>query len=92
MAAGKGGQLRRVSAGIDGQGDLSGLMGPGGRRVEVEIKAEYVHGRDRQSAVQEAFQRRIETLGGIYLLVERIGWTSVGKPNVSDVIERLKSD
>lgn len=88
-AIGKGGRLRHVSAGIDGQGDLSGLIAPTGRRLEVEVKAEYSKGRDRQSPVQEAFQNRIESMGGVYLLVERIGWAN-GKPDVSAVVEVLR--
>lgn len=90
-AVGAGGKVRHVSAGIDGQGDLSGVIAPTGRRVEVEIKAEYGRGRDHQSPVQQAFQRRMESMGGIYLLAERIGWTAVGKPDVSGVIERLRT-
>lgn len=90
MATGKGGALRRVSAGIDGQGDVSGLIAPTGRRCELEIKADYVRGRDRQSPVQEAFQRRIEAMGGLYVMVERIGWGTNGRPDVSGVIEKLR--
>lgn len=82
--------MRHVSAGIDGQGDLSGLIAPNGRRIEAEIKADYAHGRDRQSIVQQAFQKRIEAMGGVYLLVERVGWGANGKPDVSVVMEQLR--
>lgn len=89
-AVGAGGKIRHVSAGINGQGDLSGMLAPTGRRIEVEIKAEYERGRDRQSIVQQAFQKKVEAMGGIYLVVERIGWGDDGKPNVSAVMERLR--
>lgn len=88
-AIGAGGKLRHVSAGIDGQGDISGVIGPAGRRIELEVKAEYGRGRDRQSPVQQAFQKRMESMGAIYLLVERVGWGADGKPDVSAVIEQL---
>ncbi len=91
MAPGRGGGMRKVDAGIDGQADLSGLIGPGGRRCEVECKADYSRGRDRQSPVQEAFQRRIEAHGGIYFLADHIRWGPDGKPDVSEVMEKLKT-
>lgn len=67
MAVGQGGKLRMVSAGIDGQGDITGIicLKQLGVRIELEIKA----GKDRQTPVQEAFQRMIENHGGIYILV-----------------------
>lgn len=89
-AVGAGGKIRHVSAGIDGQGDLSGMAAPSGRRIEAEIKAGYAMGRDRQSTVQEAFQRRIEDMGGVYILVERVDWNAKGKPDVSIAIEALR--
>lgn len=89
-AVGAGGKTRHVSAGINGQGDLSGVIAPAGRRIEIEIKAEYAHGRDRQSPVQEGFQRRLEAMGGIYMIVERIGWGANGRPDVSECVGRLR--
>jgi hypothetical protein len=64
MATGRGGNMRRVQAGIDGQGDLSGIIGPTGTRLEIEVKA----GNDRQSDKQRAFQAMIERAGGVYLI------------------------
>jgi len=62
MALGAGGRLRRVKAGVDGQADLSGI-GPGGVRIEIEVKA----GRDKMSKSQIAFQAMILNHGGIYI-------------------------
>jgi hypothetical protein len=64
MVPGRGGKLRRVQAGIDGQADLSGIIGPHGVRLEIEIKA----GKDRQSDEQIAFQEMIERRGGVYII------------------------
>ena len=33
---GKGGKPRRIQAGIDGQADISGIIGPWGYRLEIE--------------------------------------------------------
>ena len=68
MAIGRGGQQRRVSAGIDGQGDLSGLVAPIGRRIEVEVKA----GKDRLRPSQIAFREMILAHGGIYIVARDI--------------------
>lgn len=89
MAVGRNGKSRRVMAGIDGQGDLSGIIGPSGCRIEVEVKAEYEHGRDRQSIKQEAFQRLIEGHGGIYILVERVGWGEDRRPDLTAALEMI---
>lgn len=50
--------------GVIGGGDVSGLMAPMGRRLEIEVKA----GRDKQSEEQRAYQGMILGLGGAYLL------------------------
>lgn len=75
MAVGSGGRLRKVSAGIDGQGDISGIfpvhaMGIKnpwcpviGIRLEVEVKI----GRDRMRDSQKAFRDMILGAGGIYI-------------------------
>lgn len=61
------GGTRIVSAGVDGQADLSGII-IGGIRLEVEIKA----GRDQQNPAQENFQAMIENLGGIYIVARDV--------------------
>ena len=63
MAVGRGGRLRKVSAGINGQGDMTGIL-PDGRRVEIEVKA----GKDRQSPEQESFGKMIASHRGVYLV------------------------
>jgi hypothetical protein len=62
MAIGKGGSLRRVQAGIDGQGDITGITG-GGIRLEIEVKV----GKDRLRDSQKAFKKMILDHGGIYI-------------------------
>ena len=61
---------RPMTWGIDGCGDISGI-GPGGRRIEIEVKA----GRDRQSEAQKNFERMIKDLGGVYLIARGVECT-----------------
>lgn len=68
MAVGRGGKKRKVSAGIDGQGDLSGIVGPGGRRIEIEVKA----GKDRMRPSQNSFAAMITGAGGIYIVAKDV--------------------
>jgi hypothetical protein len=63
MAAGENGRLRMIDAGIDGQGDISGIAGPRGRRLEIEVKT----GKDKLSEDQKRFRQMILSLGGIYI-------------------------
>ena len=63
MAIGRNGKKRMVSAGMDGQADLSGIM-PDGRRLEVETKTP----RDKMSDKQIAFRRMIMSRGGVYII------------------------
>ena len=65
MAIGRGGKPRLIDAGVDGQGDISGIIGGAGsgRRIELEIKA----GRDRLSEAQKNFRAMILTHGGVYI-------------------------
>lgn len=64
MVTGRGGKLRRVQAGINGQADISGIIGPMGRRLEIEVKSK----NDRQSREQMGFELMIQSHGGLYLL------------------------
>lgn len=59
---------RVIRAGIKGQADISGIMRPSGRRIEIECKSP--HG--RQSEEQRRWQRMIEWAGGLYILARRI--------------------
>jgi len=89
MAVGRNGKMRRVSAGINGQGDLTGIA-PNGKRIEIEIKADYGTGRDRISPAQQAFSAMILGNNGVYLLAERIGWLQ-GRPDVYSTIRKLEA-
>jgi hypothetical protein len=68
MAIGRGGRQRMISAGVDGQADISGIVGPFGRRVEVEVKA----GKDPMSEDQKNFRKMILDLGGIYAVARSV--------------------
>lgn len=56
-----------VRFGLPGQGDISGVTS-GGRRLEIECKAE----RGRQSDDQRNFQAMIERFGGLYVLARSV--------------------
>ena len=68
MALGRGGKPRLVSAGINGQADLSGIIGPVGRRCEIEVKA----GKDTLSREQIQFGHMIRSLGGVYIIARDV--------------------
>lgn len=59
---------RLVRAGIKGQADISGILAPAGRRVEIECKS----ATGRQSPEQKRWQAMIESLGGIYVLARSV--------------------
>lgn len=59
---------RFVRAGLPGQGDIGGVIGPRGKILQVEIKV----GKDRQSPKQIAFQSMIESLGGVYIIAREL--------------------
>ena len=63
MAIGRSGKPRMISAGIEGQGDITGILNDG-RRLEIEVKV----GRDQQSDRQKAFERVIQKHGGVYVV------------------------
>ena len=58
-----------VHFGTRGQGDVSGLVLPTGRRLEIECKTEI----GRQSDDQRSFQAMIERFGGVYILARCVG-------------------
>ncbi len=64
IVPGRGGRMRRVSAGIDGQFDVCGIIGPMGRMLQIEVKA----GRDRMRDSQTAFLVMAEGLGAACLI------------------------
>ena len=66
-------RLRNVGAlvqfGVTGQADISGILAPNGRRIEVEVKT----GGDKQTKEQKRWQRMIEAMGGVYVLARTVG-------------------
>jgi len=59
---------RFVRFGVKGQADLTGVMLPGGRRIEIEVKAPT----GRQSREQRDFQAMIEKFNGVYILARSV--------------------
>jgi hypothetical protein len=57
-----------VKFGVPGQADISGLLLPNGRRLEIETKT--IKG--RQSKEQAAWQRITERFGGMYILARSV--------------------
>lgn len=57
-----------VRFGVPGQADITGLLIPSGRRLEIEVKD--AKGRQRES--QKLFQKMIEKSGGIYILARSV--------------------
>ncbi len=59
-----------------GSGDISCILPPNGRRLEIEIK----YGRDVQSDDQKDFQRRIEAMRAKYVIVKTWDgfWNDIG--------------
>lgn len=51
--------------GAKGSADITATLPPLGRRLEIEVK----FGKDRQSDVQKEFQRKVESMGGLYMIV-----------------------
>lgn len=62
------GQRGLIRFGLQGQADISGLMLPEGRRIEIEVKTD----RGRQSEQQRKFQRMIEKHGGLYVVARSV--------------------
>lgn len=61
--------LRFIKFGLPGSADLSGVLAPDGRRLEIECKSPD----ERQKKKQQAYQRVIEQLGGIYIVARSTG-------------------
>ncbi len=75
MVPGRGGKPRRVMAGIDGQGDITGIFPRNygfannvGLRLEIEVKTP----NDRQSKEQIAFEKMITDACGIYIVARSV--------------------
>lgn len=59
---------RVVRFGVKGQADISGILAPTGKRIEIEAKS----ATGRQSEQQRRFQAMIEKHGGIYILARSV--------------------
>jgi hypothetical protein len=55
---------RTVRFGVPGQADISGLVFPSGRRLEIEVKTKT----GRQSDAQRNYAEMIRQMGGLYIL------------------------
>lgn len=58
---------QRVTFGVPGQADLSGIL-PDGRRLEIEVKSAV----GRQRPEQVNYQKMIEQFGGVYILARSV--------------------
>lgn len=59
---------RFIRYGLPGMADISGLLAPSGRRIEIECKS----ATGRQSEQQRNWQRMIEKHGGLYVLARSV--------------------
>lgn len=59
---------RTIKFGLPGSADITGLIGPRGIRVELEVKT----GKGEQRDDQRVFQHMIERLGGIYAICRSV--------------------
>ena len=57
-----------VAFGLPGAADLSGIVSPSGRRLEVEVKS----ATGRLSPVQRAFGEMVQRFGGIYIVARSV--------------------
>jgi len=61
-------QGRWVQFGIPGMADIGGIAGPGGWRIEIEMKRERGAHKDKRTNERQAnWRRMIERFGGIYI-------------------------
>ena len=66
---------RRVTFGVVGQADLTGIL-PDGRRLEIEVKSPT----GVQSDDQKNYQKMIERYNGVYILARSVDdvWARIG--------------
>ncbi len=55
---------RPITFGIAGQADITGILPPDGRRLEIEVKADG----DRHREAQQAFGAMVGRAGGVYVV------------------------
>lgn len=59
---------RIIRFGIPGLADILGMLRPSGRFLAIEVKS----ATGRQSTQQQAFQRMVESCGGLYVLARSV--------------------
>ncbi len=59
---------RVIAFGLKGSADISGILGPHGQRIELEVKT----GNAIQNDSQKAFQKMILSMGGIYAVCRSV--------------------
>lgn len=59
---------RLVRYGVVGAADISGLMLPHGRRLEIECKSDT----GKQRLAQQRYEAMITTMGGLYILARSV--------------------
>lgn len=59
---------RLIRFGIPGMADILGILRPSGRFLAIEVKSAI----GRQSTQQVAFQRMVESCGGLYVLARSV--------------------
>lgn len=57
-----------IRAGVPGQADISGILWPNGRRIEIETKSR----KGKQREAQRRWQEMIEKMGGLYILARTL--------------------
>lgn len=55
---------KRIRFGVKGQADVTGIIGPTGRRTEIEVKSLG----EKQTPDQKKWQMMVEKFGGLYIL------------------------
>jgi glucose dehydrogenase len=65
---------RKIRYGLTGSGDILGVVAPHGRLLAVEAKT----GGGTQSKRQKAFQRAIESVGGVYVVARSVADARAG--------------
>ena len=71
---GAGGRKRRISSGIEGQGDLSGWLSVmiGSVRVAIRLEIETKTKNDRMRESQTAFGSALTEAGGVYIVARSL--------------------
>lgn len=59
---------RWIQFGVPGMADIGGIAGPGGWRIEIEMKKGKGHRNKKTIERQKNWRKMIESLGGIYII------------------------